>query len=131
SDHNLSDAERTDYLRTICSSGRHLLTVINDILDLSKIEAGMLAIECAPCSPHQTIAEVVSVLRVRAHEKGLTLDYQCSGSLPETIRTDSIRWRQLLINLIGNAIKFTGVGGVRITVRLLPGLTPKLAVEVA
>src|SRR5262249_8219858 len=109
-DDALEDAERTDYLQTICTSGRHLLTVINDILDLSKIEAGMLAVEPAPCSPQQIIAEVVSVLRVRAVQKGLTLDYQCAGSVPETIHTDGIRWRQLLINLIGNAIKFTELG---------------------
>ncbi len=129
SDHHLSAGERTDYLQTICSSGRHLLTVINDILDLSKIEAGMMAMERGPCSPHQIIAEVVSVLRVRASEKGLTLDYQWSGSIPETIRTDVIRLRQLLINLIGNAIKFTEAGGVRIVLRLLPARS-KLAVEV-
>ena len=64
-------AERTEFLEIIHSSGEHLLTLINDILDLSKIEAGRIEVECVPCSPHQIIAEAISVLRVRAQEKGV------------------------------------------------------------
>jgi signal transduction histidine kinase/DNA-binding response OmpR family regulator len=131
SDHGLSETERDDYLNTICSSGQHLLTIINDILDLSKIEAGMLAIERAECAPHQIIAEVISVLRVRAHEKGLTLEYRCAGAIPEKIVTDIVRLRQLLMNLIGNAIKFTEVGGVKVTVRLEHGALSQLAIDVS
>ncbi len=130
-DRDLSEAERGDYLSTICSSGQHLLTIINDILDLSKIEAGMMAIERAPCSPHQIIADVISVLRVRAHEKGLLLEYRWIGGIPETIHTDAIRLRQLLMNLIGNAIKFTEVGGVKITATLDQTACPQLVIDVS
>ncbi len=129
-DRDLSEAERSDYLATICSSGQHLLTIINDILDLSKIEAGMMAIDRAPCSPHQIIADVISVLRVRAHEKGLSLEYRWTGGIPETIQTDAIRLRQLLINLIGNAIKFTEVGGVKIAAALDQATPPQLVIDV-
>ena len=115
----IKTAERIDYLETICASGKHLLTLVNDILDLSKIEAGQLKIEPMPCSPHQIIAEVVSVLRVRAQEKGLELDYRWRGPVPETIDTDPDRLRQVLINVVGNAIKFTSEGRVRIEAELL------------
>jgi CheY-like chemotaxis protein/HPt (histidine-containing phosphotransfer) domain-containing protein len=128
---DVAAAERSDYLRTILTSGRHLQILINDILDLSKIEAGMMEVERAACSPRQIIGEIVSVLRVRAREKGLSLEYQWSGGIPETIQSDSIRVRQLLMNLIGNAIKFTERGEVRVVARLLQDSgRPQLAVDV-
>jgi signal transduction histidine kinase/CheY-like chemotaxis protein/HPt (histidine-containing phosphotransfer) domain-containing protein len=116
---DMEPTERDDYLETIHSSGRHLLTLINDILDLSKIEAGMLDVERVPCSPHQVVAQVVSVLRVRAEEKGIALEYNWSGGIPEIITTDPARLRQLLMNLVGNAIKFTPTGAVEISGRLV------------
>ena len=106
--------ERADYLATIHSSGQHLLELINDILDLSKVEAGRMEIEQRPCSPRQLVAEVVSLLRVKAQEKGLVLDYEFLGKMPEVIVSDSARIKQLLMNLVGNAIKFTADGSVRI-----------------
>ncbi len=112
-------AERDDYLQTIHTSGKHLLSLISDILDLSKIEAGRLVLERVACSPHAILAESVSVMRARAQEKGLTLEYQWRGPMPESVESDPARLRQLLLNLIGNAIKFTRQGGVRI----LAGLT--------
>ncbi len=115
---------RNDFLNTIHVSGQHLLGLINDILDLSKIEAGKMEIEILRESPHQVIAEAVSVLRVRAHEKGLNLDYNWVGKIPASIATDPSRLRQLLINLIGNAIKFTEAGGVRVTAELLMDRQP-------
>ena len=115
------DAERDDYLETIHTSGKHLLTLINDILDLSKIEADRLEVEQTRCSPHALIGEIVSVLRVKALEKNLTLDYRWSGGVPETIRTDPARLRQLLMNLVGNAVKFTQTGEVRIVAELVKG----------
>ncbi|MGO9115101.1 MAG: ATP-binding protein [Thermoguttaceae bacterium] len=125
------EAEREDYLETIHTSGKHLLSLINDILDLSKIEADHLEVEQVRCSPHAIISEVVSVLRVKALEKHLTLDYHWQGGLPETISTDPARFRQLLMNLVSNAIKFTAVGRVEIVAVLVKdGPDPQLAVQV-
>jgi len=112
------EAERLDFVRTIQTSSHHLLTLLNDVLDLSKIEAGQLDVELSRCSPSQLLAEVVSVLRVRAIEKQLCLEYTWSGAIPETIESDPARFRQVLMNLIGNAVKFTRQGYVRITARV-------------
>ena len=122
------EAQRQDYLQTIHQSGRHLLELINDILDLSKIEAGRLDVERIPCSPPEVVASVMSVLRVRAKEKGLRFTSEWPDGVPATIHTDPVRLRQLLINLAGNAIKFTDAGSVRIVARLEgPPGTPKMA----
>jgi PAS domain S-box-containing protein len=110
--------ELRDHLRTIHTSGQHLLELVNDILDLSKIEAGQLQLECVRCSPHEILAEVVSLLRVRAAEKNLKLEYRWNGGIPDAIRTDPARLRQVLMNLVGNALKFTERGGVKIVVQL-------------
>jgi PAS domain S-box-containing protein len=115
---SLSETDRQEYLEAIASSGRHLLTLINDILDISKIEAGHLQVEQVPCSPHQIIAEVVSVLRVPAQEKGISLDYRWESGVPATIQSDPHRLKQLLINLVGNAIKFTEQGSVLVVASL-------------
>ena len=114
-----SEVERLDFLDTIHNSGQHLVTLINDILDLSKIEAGQMDYELIRWSPHAIIAETISVLRVRAQEKGLTLEYHWASQIPNTIATDPGRMRQLLLNLVGNAIKFTEQGGVRLVARLI------------
>jgi signal transduction histidine kinase/DNA-binding response OmpR family regulator len=113
--------ERADYLETIRTSGRHLLSLINDILDLSKIEADQLQIELIRCSPNAIIGEVVSVLRVRAVEKGIGLNYRWLSKVPETISTDPARFRQLLMNLVSNAVKFTRTGEVKVLAELLSG----------
>ncbi len=105
---------------TIRNSGQHLLALINDVLDLSKIEAGQLLVESLPCSPHQVIAETVSILRVRGIEKGIELDYRWQGPIPQQIHTDPYRLKQLLMNLVGNAIKFTDEGSVLIVAHLAP-----------
>lgn len=113
-----NETERQDFLETIHRSGEHLLTLVNDILDLTKIEAGQMDYEQLKFSPHQVIAEVMSVMRARAQGKGLALDYHWYGSIPEVITSDPARFRQLLLNLIGNAIKFTERGGVQAVARL-------------
>ena len=105
---------RRDYADTIRTSAGHLLELINNVLDLSKVEAGKMQIEHARFSPHQTIAEVISLLRVRAAEKGVVLNYRWDSPIPEAIATDPHRVRQLLINLVGNAIKFTEQGSVMV-----------------
>ena len=125
------EADRDDYLETIHTSGKHLLSLINDILDLSKIEADRLEVEQVRCSPHTIISEIVSVLRVKALEKKLALDYDWQGGVPETICTDPARFRQLLMNLVINAIKFTNAGSVQIRARLVQDeFNPQLVVEV-
>ncbi len=106
------------HLDIIHSSGKHLLNLINDILDLSKVEAGRLEAERMAFAPHLVAREVVQTLAVRAEEKGLTLDLQFAQPLPATIEGDPARLRQILTNLIGNALKFTERGGVRVAMRL-------------
>lgn len=110
--------DQQDYLNAVSTSGEHLLTLINDILDLSKIESGKMEVINEPCSPHQIIAQVVSIMRVRALEKRISLEYSWEGPVPVTILTDSEKLRQVLINIVGNAIKFTAQGSIRIVSRL-------------
>ena len=114
-----SDLERQEYLDTIHASGQHLLNLINDILDLSKVEAGRLDVEKIRCSPLQLIYEAVTVLRGQAEKKSLTLTYEAPAGLPEYVATDPVRFRQMLTNLIGNALKFTERGGVRVVARVV------------
>jgi signal transduction histidine kinase/FixJ family two-component response regulator/HPt (histidine-containing phosphotransfer) domain-containing protein len=111
-------SDRLDYINTIRRNGEHLLTVINDILDLSKIEAGKLQIDSAECCPCQVLSDVASLMRVRAVEKSVRLEVRNDGLVPSRIRTDAARLRQVLINLVGNAIKFTDEGWVRLIMRL-------------
>jgi len=118
------------HLHTIHSSGKHLLELINDILDLSKIEAGGLKVERIPCMPHHIIREVVQVLSVKAREKSISLDVEFAGAVPERILSDPSRLRQILTNLVGNSIKFTEVGGVKIVVGLAPSAQPQLTLTV-
>ncbi len=119
------------YLNTIHSSGKHLLELINDILDLSKVESGRLEIEKSRFAPHLSIHEVVQVLGVRAREKGITLAFVPQGPIPETIHSDPARLRQIVTNLVGNAIKFTQQGGVSVVARLdRSSSEPRLIIEV-
>jgi signal transduction histidine kinase len=107
---------RLEALNTLRSNSRHLLSVINDILDISKIEAGRMGTERIACSPARIAAEVISLLRPRAADKGLDLRLRFDGPVPETIHSDPTRIRQILVNLVGNAIKFTERGHVAIHV---------------
>ena len=106
------------HLSTIHSSGQHLLRLINDILDLSKVESGRMEVECIRCSPVSIIREVVQVLQVKADEKKISLKMNIQGAVPETIFTDSARLRQIVTNLVGNAIKFTEDGEVKVSVAM-------------
>ncbi len=112
-----SDTNWQKHLGTISSSGKHLLELINDVLDLSKVESGALEIESIECKPYMVAHEVVQVLNVRAEEKSISLDIVIPQPLPETITCDSSRLRQIVTNLVGNAIKFTDQGGVQIVLR--------------
>ena len=129
-DENVGCALHENTSRVIKRNGEHLLEVINDILDLSKIEAGKLQIEPTRCSPVQLVAEVVSLMRPRAAAKQLMLKTELAGPLPETVLTDPLRLRQVLVNLVGNAIKFTDQGEVRLAVRLISDCgSPRLAIR--
>jgi signal transduction histidine kinase/ActR/RegA family two-component response regulator/HPt (histidine-containing phosphotransfer) domain-containing protein len=106
-------AEKRDaYVATIARNGRHLLSIINDILDLSKIEAGKLVLEKIECSPLHLLADTVSVMGARAAEKRLEFEVRVEGPIPEVVVTDPTRVRQILVNLLSNAIKFTERGRV-------------------
>jgi PAS domain S-box-containing protein len=112
----VSGPQTQSYLGIIHSCGTHLLTLLNDILDLSKIEAGRMDFENVQCSPQQVVTDVLSLLRVRAQEKGLALEAVWTTDVPESIQTDPARLRQLLMNLIANAIKFTEKGSVSVLI---------------
>ncbi len=132
-DPNLSASNRNNYLSVIRRSGEHLLSLINDILDLSKIEAGRLSLDIGRCNVVSLLAEVASLLRPRAEEHGVSLGIEYAGPIPETILADGNRLRQAVVNLAGNAVKFTEHGSIRIAVSFLPawhGEIPAIAVEV-
>jgi signal transduction histidine kinase/ActR/RegA family two-component response regulator len=108
--------ERERCLHGIRRNGRHLLDLINDMLDLSKIEAGKLRVELVSVDLAQLIADVAAMMRPRAAEKGLTFDVAFDGPCPPRVTTDALRLKQILVNLAGNAVKFTQSGFVRLTV---------------
>ncbi|MFO0899117.1 MAG: ATP-binding protein [Pirellulales bacterium] len=117
-------------LDVIRRNGEHLLEVINDVLDLSKIESGRMLVEKIECSPADVVNEVHSLLQLRAGEKGLTFEVRLDPALPPQVRTDPTRLRQILLNLASNAIKFTFRGGVVLAARLVPGKQPELEFSV-
>jgi hypothetical protein len=110
-DTQLSDEQR-DYLRVVKSSAESLLTVINDILDFSKIEAGRLSMDAAPFSLPELVGDILRSLALRAQQKGLRVVGQLAPAMPDWVVGDPVRLRQVLVNLIGNAIKFTERGSV-------------------
>ena len=116
-----SEEDRQRHLETIRSSGEHLLQLINDILDLSKVEAGRIEVERLAFGPLALVREVCDVLDVKAREKGLELELSVEGRVPETIESDPTRMRQIVTNLLSNAIKFTEEGTVRVVARFVKG----------
>ncbi len=113
---NVSYQEQREFLDGIQRNGRALLELIGDILDLSRIEADQITLEKVDYPLSQIIDDVLSVVQVRADQKGLGPEVDYAFPLPETIHTDPVRLRQVLVNLLGNAVKFTERGSVRITV---------------
>jgi PAS domain S-box-containing protein len=126
------EAEQKQWLEIIVDSGGHLLSLINDALDLSKVDAGKLTVEVLACSPIKIINEVCSILRSKAEEKGLELSAQFERAIPLMIRSDPTRFRQIIINIVGNAIKFTASGGIRINCSLRQPADdePKLIIQI-
>ena len=110
--------ERRKHLNTIHTSGSHLLQLINDVLDLSKVEAGRMEVERIELTPHVLAAEVIKTLLVKAEEKNIFLDLEIDGPIPEQVQGDPTRLRQIITNLVSNAVKFTDKGGVKVILHL-------------
>ncbi len=113
-DPDTSEPEKQDVARTIRRNGQHLLELINDILDLSRIEAGKLDVERTTCLPGLLMSHIRDLFTVPAEEKGIRFEVDVNGSIPETIQSDPTRLKQALVNLVGNAVKFTRRGTVRL-----------------
>jgi len=112
-------AERLELVGTIRRNADHLLAIIDDLLDISKLEAGNVWVERSSFSPRELALKVVSLLHMRAEEKNLRLAVEFQSALPATFESDPVRLRQILLNLVGNAIKFTDQGGVRLSLKIL------------
>jgi signal transduction histidine kinase/ActR/RegA family two-component response regulator len=116
-----AEPEQRAALESIRSNGDYLLQILNDLLDLSKVEAGRLAIQRTRVAPADVVWEVRALMQMRAREAKLSLEVEHSTDLPGWIETDPTRLRQILINLVGNAIKFTERGTIRLRVGMLDG----------
>jgi signal transduction histidine kinase/FixJ family two-component response regulator/HPt (histidine-containing phosphotransfer) domain-containing protein len=114
-DQTLSD--RQDALQIIRRNSQHLLELINDILDISKIEADKMTVERVSADLPALLSDILSLMRPRALAKGLAFDFKVDGPVPRSIKTDKLRLRQILVNLLGNAIKFTERGTISLAVR--------------
>jgi signal transduction histidine kinase/ActR/RegA family two-component response regulator/HAMP domain-containing protein len=110
------DAEQSEYLRWVKSSAESLLTVLNDVLDFSKIDAGRLDIQLVPFAPQHLLDEIVGIYSSVASQKAIALNWRVNGNLPQQLLGDPVRLRQVLTNLVSNALKFTERGSVTITV---------------
>jgi PAS domain S-box-containing protein len=113
---SVSEQERLLYLTTVARNGRFLMHLLDDILDLAKVEAGRLQIEQIPTSLETLLSEVLLALSHQSARKGVSLRVEVEGFVPQTIRTDPTRLRQILLNIVGNAVKFTAAGEVVVRV---------------
>lgn len=118
-DSGQSAADKRNHAQTIRRNGKHLMGILNDILDLSKIEAGKINIEQVACTPNEIFEDVIGLMAPKADQRGIGLAFNARGELPEQMKCDPTRMRQVLLNLIGNAIKFTERGEVGLTVEFL------------
>ncbi|TWU38999.1 Autoinducer 2 sensor kinase/phosphatase LuxQ [Novipirellula aureliae] len=116
---HLKNPDNRGTVQIIQRNGEHLLHLINDILDLSRIEAGKLEVRLHTCNLPQLIVDIRTLMQVRADEKKIDFVVRCEGPIPQFFETDAARVRQILINLIGNAIKFTDRGSVEFVTRLV------------
>jgi len=117
--------EQRAYARVIARNGKQLLAILDDILDISRLGAGRTSINRVSCSPIRLVDDTTSAMRMRASEKGLRFEVEYRDGIPEQIATDPKRVRQILMNLLGNAIKFTHTGEVRLVVRLIDEGDPR------
>ncbi|MEM7200015.1 MAG: ATP-binding protein [Planctomycetota bacterium] len=131
-DAETAEADRVEQLSTIRRNGDHLLAIVNDILDLSKIEAGHFEIDKADFGPVQIITETLNLMRVRAGYRCVQLEADFGDDIPERVHTDPLRLRQVLVNIIGNAIKFSEQGSsVTVSTEFAERPRPMLRVHVA
>ncbi|WP_141735233.1 response regulator [Oligoflexus tunisiensis] len=124
-----SPSDQVEYLTAIQRNGHHLLELVNDVLDLSKVEAGKLDLDRRKISLPDCIAELRILFKPQAREKGLAFEIEADGPLPRTIMSDPGRLRQVLVNLIGNAFKFTDRGTVHVAVKYLAPTTLEFRVR--
>lgn len=115
------NSQQQEQLNTINRSGEHLLTLINDVLEMSKIEAGRVILNESDFDLHSLLDWLYQMFQVKAQSKGLRLTFEQTHNLPNYIRTDETKLRQVLVNLMGNAVKFTNQGGVTLRVSSIPG----------
>ncbi len=120
---DISDEHRKD-LDIINASAEHLLALINDVLDVAKIEAGRIVVENAPCDVQRLMRDITGMLQVRAKAKNLQLLVEQSPRFPRVVRTDAPKLRQILINLMGNAVKYTEFGEIILRLDSLPQSSP-------
>ncbi len=126
----LAESDRLNYAMVIRRNSQHLLSLLNDILDLSKIEAGRLELSPSPCSLAELLGDLASLMRARAAERSIAFEIVLTTPVPAVIVTDATRLRQILLNLVGNAIKFTQEGRVSIQIRYSPEPRPELTIDV-
>lgn len=105
-------------IETIRRNGEHLLGMLDDVLDLSRLDAGKVSLNVESTDPHQIANDVVSMMQARAEAKGLTIRTECAGPVPFAIQTDPIRVRQVLLNLISNSVQFTKAGSITVQIQL-------------
>lgn len=124
------DADQRDYVGTAKQSGEHLLALLNDVLDFSAIEAGGMQYDTTPLSLRALLESTISMFNAETEQRGLNLVLDLDPGLPERVRGDSVRLRQVLVNLVGNAVKFTERGGVSVTSRVLDHRAHACTVEI-
>jgi hypothetical protein len=117
-DPDVSPDEQKQFGDTIRKSGEHLLTILNDILDISRIEANRMVLSATDFSPYELTREVLSLMITQACQKDLDFQFRVQGAIPAIVHSDPVRVRQVLLNLVGNAIKFTARGFVRLELSL-------------
>ncbi|PCM43161.1 ATP-binding protein [Marinobacter sp. ANT_B65] len=117
---SVTDPQQRNYLDAIRAGSRSLLMLINDILDLSRIEAGKMRLDYSPVSVRRLLDDVRHIFDLRAREQGITLEVSVGSDMPVTMMLDETRFRQVLFNLVGNAIKFTHEGGVSVRATVQP-----------
>jgi ligand-binding sensor domain-containing protein/CheY-like chemotaxis protein len=126
-ENEITDSQHKKYLKAISSSGKILLDLINDILDLSRIEAGKMKLQYEPVNPRSILNEIKNIFATKLKEKAMDLQLEVDPGLPEALLLDSLRIRQILFNLVGNAVKFTDIGFIKLSVRntsYTPGKKP-------
>lgn len=119
----IKDEKQQNYIKTINTAGNSLLMIINDILDLSKIEAGKIELHYKPIKMKSIIKEIETIFMQNAHSKGINLRVEIQDDFPEIVLFDDVRIRQILLNIVGNAVKFTEKGYVKISLQASPSST--------